>query len=220
MWQQSPVSQLPKNYSDSWNPREYSGRSTVDLQNYAANLRNLIERGKAGNGKKPWNSNGIFETRMEERLEGLERLVQGRLTMEDFKSGPPKPETISELYWKPREGPTLSSSQISLGTTSKPGLTTPEEVPTSSSVEQVRKQREFDSILKEGREVREREESLRRSTRIAEKRKAIHALLPTPGMPISLQLHSKRHKTAPIEDGSLEDSENGEKELEIDPLLQ
>jgi hypothetical protein len=217
MWQQSPVQQLPKNYSDSWNPREYSHKSTTDLQNYAANLRNLIWRGKDGSGKKPWNPNGIFETRMEERLEGLERLVEGRLTMEDFKSGPPKPQTTSELYWKEKEVPP-SPLPTSPGTTSKPGSIVPEEVP-KSSVEEVKKEREFHNILKVGRELREKEESLRRSERIAKKRKAIHALLPTPGTPISLQL-KKRQKTPPIEDGSSEDSDSGEKELEIDPLLQ
>lgn len=171
---------------------------------------------------------------MEERLEGLERLVQGRLTMEDFKSGPPKPQTISELYWKTKEsdcgmapkspGPILIDGPPAAPVYSIPKKSLPEEavisIQVSPSVEEVRKRRELDSILKVGREVREREESLRRSTRIAEKRKAIHALLPTPGMPISLQLH-KKHKTDKTESGSLEDSDSGSgTELEIDPLLQ
>jgi hypothetical protein len=221
MWQTIQPAPLPKNYSDSWNPREYSHKSTTELQNYAANLRLFIQRGKDGNGRKPWNPNGIFEGRMEERLEGLERLVEGRLTMEDFKSGPPKPQTISELYWKNGRS-NEATEETSPGTTSTVGgMQQPKEKEKedSPSVAAIRKEMEFQEILKKGREFRENEESLRRSSRIAEKRKAIHALLPTPGMPISLQLR-KRRKTEKTESGSSEDSDCGEKELEIDPLLQ
>ena len=196
--------------------------STVELKNYAARLQSWIERAKDGNSAKPWNENGSFECKMTERLQGLLDLIEGRETMEDFKSGPPKPQTISELYWKPREEPTPSPSLTSLGIISKPGLTNPEKESTaiSPSVEEMRKEMEFQKILKEGRELREKDESLRRSARIAEKRKAIHALLPTPGMPISLQLH-KKQKEDKTETGSLEDSDSGNStELEIDPLLE
>jgi hypothetical protein len=206
--------------ADSFNRKDYAHMSTVELKNYAARLQSWIERAKDGNSAKPWNENGPFECKMTERLQGLLDLIEGRETMEDFKSGPPKPQTISELYWKPKEEPTPSPLPTSPGTTSKPGLTAPEGLPTSSSVAEVRKEMEFHKILKEGRELREKEESLRRSARIAEKRKAIHALLPTPGMPISLQLH-KKQKEDKTETGSLEDSDSGSStELEIDPLLE
>ena len=223
MWQ-SPYSQpstqftLQKNMADSFNRKDYAHMSTIELKNYAARLQSWIDRARDGNSAKPWNENGAFECKMKERLQGLLDLVEGRETMEEFKSGPPKPQTISELYWKPKEEPTPSPSPTSLGIISKPGLINPEKEPSaiSPSVEEVRKEMEFQKILKEGRELREKDESLRRSARIAEKRKAIHALLPTPGMPTSHQL--KRHKEDLTEDGSSEDSESGE--LEIDPLLQ
>jgi len=204
--------------ADSFNRKDYAHMSTVELKNYAARLQSWIDRARDGNSAKPWNENGPFECKMTERLQGLLDLIEGRETMEDFKSGPPKPQTISELYWKEKEVPP-SPLPTSPGTTSKRGSMPPEQQLTPS-VEAVRKEMEFQRILKEGRELREKDESLRRSARIAEKRKAIHALLPTPGMPISLQLH-KKHKIDKTESGSLEDSDSGSStELEIDPLLQ
>lgn len=144
MWQspfQQQPCQLPRNYSECFNPRDYAAKSTVELENYHAKLSNWIASSINGEKGKPWNPQGAFEARMLERREGLARIIAGRRVVESLKEKDPPSQVTSELVWlkrppttSPESSATPLPTKISLPLRAGEDSASPPQLSTLSSV--------------------------------------------------------------------------------------